>query len=358
MRYEPVIHIGSREISPTAASYFIADIASNHDGDLERAKALIHIAKEAGADAVKFQHFKADKIVSDQGFRDLGDQMSHQAKWDKPVFEIYRQYECKRDWNMTLVETARLAEIDFLTTPYDIEAVELLDEHLPAYKIGSGDITWTDFLPLVAARGKPMLLASGAACMADVERAVDAILAVNRQLVLMQCNTNYTGSLENFHHVNLRVIQTYAIRYPGMLLGLSDHTPGHATALGAIALGARVIEKHLTDDNHRSGPDHPFSMNPTSWRDMIDRARELEAALGSGIKNIEANERETVILQQRCLRLIKDLPKGHRLTETDLEALRPAPPGALKPYERHLATGRRLKETLARGHAVSTADLE
>lgn len=358
MRYAPLIHIGKREISPTAATYFIADIASNHDGDLERAKALIHIAKEAGADAVKFQHFKAEKIVSDQGFRDLGGQMSHQAQWGKPVFEIYRQYECNRSWNMALVETARTAGIDFLTTPYDSEAVELLDAHLPAYKIGSGDITWTDFLPLVAARGKPVLLASGAADMADVERAVDAILAVNRQLVLMQCNTNYTGSLENFHHVNLRVIQSYAIRYPGMLLGLSDHTPGHATVLGAIALGARVIEKHLTDDNHRSGPDHPFSMNPASWRDMIDRSRELEAALGSGIKRVEDNERETVVLQQRCLRLVKDLPQGHRLSASDLEALRPAPAGALKPYEMHLATGRCLKKALARGHALTAGDLE
>lgn len=358
MRYAPLIHIGRREISPTAPTYFIADIASNHDGDLERAKALIHVAKTAGADAVKFQHFKAEKIVSDRGFRDLGGQFSHQAKWGKPVFEVYRQYECHRDWNQALVDTAREAGIDFLTTPYDSEAVEQLDPCLPAYKIGSGDITWIDFLTLVAARRKPVMLATGAADMTDVERAVDAILAVNPQLVLMQCNTNYTGSLENFHHVNLRVLQTYAIRYPGMLLGLSDHTPGHATVLGAIALGARVIEKHLTDDNNRDGPDHPFSMNPITWRDMIDRSRELEAALGTGIKVVEGNERETVVLQQRSLRLVADQPAGHVLTATDLEALRPAPESALKPWQRELAIGRRLNHALSQGQAITLDDLE
>lgn len=358
MRYAPVIHIGTREISPIAPTYFIADIASNHDGDLERAKALIHIAKDAGADAVKFQHFRAEKIVSDRGFADLGGQFSHQAKWGKPVFEIYQQYECNRDWNMALVETAKAAGIDFLTTPYDYEAVELLDPYLSAYKIGSGDITWTDFLALVARRNKPLLLASGASTIANIERAVDVILAINPQLVLMQCNTNYTGSPENFNYINLRVIQTYAIRYPGLLLGLSDHTPGHATVLGAIALGARVVEKHLTDDNDRVGPDHLFSMNPRNWRDMIDRSRELEAALGSGIKNVEPNERETVILQQRSLHLARDLPAGHILGISDLEALRPAPPDALKPYEVNIAIGRQLKRPLPRGHAIILDDLE
>lgn len=358
MRYHPVITIHQRELSLTAPSYFIADLAANHDGDLERAKDLIYLAKEAGADAAKFQHFKAEKIVSDKGFRDLGGQQSHQAKWGKPVFDVYRQYECPRDWTQTLVETAQKAGIDFFTSPYDEEAVELLDPVLPAYKIGSGDITWTAFISFIAQRQKPVLLATGAASMADVERAVEAILAVNPRCVLMQCNTNYTGSLENFHHVNLRVLQTYAIRYPGMLLGLSDHTPGHATVLGAIALGARVIEKHFTDDNARTGPDHPFSMNPASWREMMDRARELEAALGTGIKIVEENERQTVVLQQRCLRLVRDLPAGHTLTAQDLEALRPAPPGSFKPYELAQSLGKTLRVARPQGHALYPTDLE
>ena len=123
---------------------------------------------------------------------------------------------------------------------------------------------------MIAQKGKPVLLATGAATMEDVERAVATVLAYNRKLVLLQCNTNYTGSLENFRFINLRVLETYTIRYPHMVLGLSDHTPGHSAVLGAIALGARVIEKHFTDDNRRIGPDHSFAMNPRTWREMID----------------------------------------------------------------------------------------
>ena len=358
MQYDGSVRINGREIAIDQPAYFVADIAANHDGDLERAKDLIWLAREAGADAAKFQHFRAEKIVSDVGFRNLGAMLGHQAKWDKPVFEIYRQYECRRDWTRALIETAREAGIDFLTTPYDIEAVDQLDADLPAYKIGSGDITWTDFVAYVARRGKPLMLATGASRIEDVERAVAAVLPHNRQIVLMQCNTNYTGSLENFRHINLRVLQAYALKYPGMVLGLSDHSPGHASVLGAVALGARVIEKHFTDDSRRVGPDHAFSMQPGSWRDMVDRSRELEAALGDGVKRIEDNERQTVVLQQRCLRLVRDLPAGAVLAEGDLEALRPAPAQALRPYELPAAIGRRLAVPRVRGEALTLDDLE
>lgn len=357
MRYDSAIRVGKRDISIESPVYFIADIASNHDGDLERAKSLIFVAKEAGADAVKFQHFKANRIVSDYGFRHLGGQFSHQATWGKPVFEIYRQYECNREWNLELAQTAAVAGVDFMTTPYDYEAVAMLGAHVPAFKIGSGDITWIDFVRHIARQGKPVMLATGASSMADVERAVDAILDSNRQLVLMQCNTNYTGSLENFRHVNLRVLKTYANRYPDLVLGLSDHTPGHATVLGAVALGARVVEKHLTDDNRRVGPDHAFSMNPVTWWEMVERCRELEAALGDGTKRVEANEADTVVLQRRCLRMARDMAQGAEITDGDLECLRPAPHGAIEPYRQTDFFGRRLNKNKAAGDALYEEDV-
>lgn len=358
MQYDSSVFIHGREIAIDRPSYFVADIAANHDGDLERAKALIWLAKEAGADAAKFQHFRAEKIVSDVGFRKLGSQLGHQASWKKPVFEIYRDYECNRDWNLALIETAQKAGIDFLTTPYDTEAVDILDLHLPAYKIGSGDITWTDFVEYVAQRGKPLMLATGASNIDDVERGVAAVLKHNRQLVLMQCNTNYTGSLENFRFINLRVLQAYALKYPGMLLGLSDHSPGHAAVLGAVAFGARVIEKHFTDDVSRVGPDHAFSMTPATWREMVERSRELEAALGDGVKRVEQNERQTAVLQQRCLRFTRDIPAGTILAASDLEALRPAPADAMRPYEMAEAVGRRLTVSRGQGEALLYNDLE
>jgi len=128
----------------------------------------------------------------------------------------------------------------------------------------------------------------------------------------MQCNTNYTASLENFDHIHLNVLKTYAALYPDVVLGLSDHTSGHATVLGAITLGARAIEKHFTDDNSRIGPDHPFSMDPIAWREMVDRTRELERALGSPNKRVANNESETVVVQQRCLRAARDIKQGDR----------------------------------------------
>jgi N-acetylneuraminate synthase len=144
----------------------------------------------------------------------------------------------------------------------------------------------------------------------------------------MQCNTNYEGSVDNIHHVNLRVLTQYAQRYPDATLGLSDHTPGHVTVLGAVALGARVVEKHFTDDTSRVGPDHGFSMDPTTWRQMVEATRMLEAALGTEVKCVEDNELQTVVLQRRCVRAARDIAAGTVLTRADIEVLRPAPPEA------------------------------
>ena len=142
-----------------------------------------------------------------------------------------------------------------------------------------------------------------------------------------------------------------------MILGLSDHTSDHATVLGAVTLGARVIEKHFTDDNARVGPDHHFAMNPKSWREMVDRTRELELSLGDGVKRIEPNERDTVIIQRRCLRAKGDLAAGHVLAEDDLQPLRPCPPDALPPYEIDNIVGRTLAAPLKAGEHVKWTDL-
>lgn len=357
MKYDHHLTINGRRVGPGEPAYFVADIAANHDGDLARAKALIWACKEAGADAAKFQHFLARDIVSDRGFRELGARMSHQAKWSKPVFEIYEDYECSRDWNQALVETCREAGIDFMTTPYDSAAIEMFAGDVAAFKIGSGDITWIESVERIAAVGKPVLMATGASSMEDVERAVAAVLAHNPQLCLMQCNTNYTGELENFKYINLNVIKTFAAKYPDMVLGLSDHTPGHATVLGAVALGASVIEKHFTDDTSREGPDHPFSMSPEAWREMVARTRELEFAMGDGIKRVEDNEADTALVQRRCIRAKSDIAAGTVLTEDHLECLRPTPEGALPPYRLAELVGSKLQTTKEQGDAFYDNDL-
>ena len=327
------IQIGKHTIGENHPTYFIADISANHDGDLERAKYLIRLAKESGANAAKFQNFRAPQIVSDYGFKSMGGQVSHQAKWKKSVFEVYKDASIPFEWTPILKEECDKVGIDYFSSPYDFDAIDMLEPYVPAYKVGSGDITWLEALERIAYKGKPVILATGASDIGDVQRAVHAILAINPQLVLMQCNTNYTASLENFDHIHLRVLNTYQIMFPQVVLGLSDHTSRHATILGAVALGARVIEKHFTDDNTRIGPDHPFSMTPETWREMVDRTRELERALGSADKVIADNERDTVIVQRRCLRASRPILAGEVLTREMIDVLRPATPGAIMPYE-------------------------
>lgn len=345
--------IAGRKIGLSYPTYFIADIAANHDGSVARAKRLMFLAKKAGADAAKFQHFIAEKIVSDYGFASLRRKISHQAKWKKSVFKIYREASVPWEWTPQLADYARKIRIDFFSAPYDLGAIDMLDSYVPAYKIGSGDINWLESLEKIAKKKKPILLATGAATIRDVEYAVKHILKFNKKLCLMQCNTNYTGNLDNFKYINLNVLKTYAKKFPRLVLGLSDHTPGHATVLGAVALGARVIEKHFTDDRSRIGPDHIFSLDPSSWREMVDRVRELEQAMGDGTKWIEENEKETVIIQRRCCRAARDLKSGKILERYDIDILRPARPGSFRPDELNKIIGKRLRKFVPQGEALN-----
>jgi sialic acid synthase SpsE len=349
--------LGRRRVGLDEPTYFVADIAANHDGDLDRARLLIRMAAEAGADAAKFQHFSAASIVSGPGFDDLGGQVSHQSSWRKPVVEVYRDAELPLAWTAELRGACDDAGIDFMTAPYDLAFVPELSAHVVAWKVGSGDITWHEEIEVLAADGKPVLIATGASDMDEVRAAVAVARKHNDELVLMQCNTNYTGDRENLRHVALNVLRTYAAEFPDLVLGLSDHTPGHVTVLGAVTLGARVIEKHFTDDVDREGPDHRFSMDQASWAEMVDRVRDLEAALGPAEKVVMPNEYETVVLQRRAVRAAVALPEGHNLTAADLSVLRPCPVDALPPHRVDEVLGRRTVRPIAEGDVVRLEDV-
>ena len=356
--FESTLKIGNKTIGGESPTYFIADIAANHDGDLERAKALIYLCAEAGADAAKFQHFTADTIVSDRGFRALGGEQSHQSSWKKSVFEVYEEASVSLDWTQSLKETCDSAGVAFFTSPYSIALVDHIDPFVPAYKIGSGDITWTAMVEYIASKGKPYILASGASTLDEVNRAVMAAGRINPQLCLMQCNTNYTASLENFRYIQLKVLSTYRSMYPDLVLGLSDHTPGHTTVLGAVTLGARMVEKHFTDDVTRAGPDHKFSMDPASWKAMVEATRELENALGTGVKVVEANEAQTVVVQRRAVRARTALLAGAVVVESQLEVLRPCPADAIAPYQLADVVGRTLRREVPAGEHLRWIDFE
>jgi len=358
LKPDSCLNIDGKQIGCDAPTYFIADIAANHDGDIQRAISLIHLAAEAGADAAKFQHFKADTIVSDWGFKSLGEQQSHQAKWGKSVFEVYQDASVDIGWTPHLKKACDEAGITFFTSPYAMDLVDAVDPYVPAYKIGSGDITWLEIIEHIARKNKPYILATGASSMDDVKRAVDVALKINPQLALLQCNTNYTASLENFKYIQLNVLSTYREMYPDFVLGLSDHTPGHTTVLGAVALGARIIEKHFTDDTTRVGPDHAFSMDPANWQEMVDRTRELEESLGTDVKKVEDNELETAVLQRRSIRLKSGLPQGSILTHESLTVLRPCPEDALPPHEINKVIGKRLRQSVKAGDHLRWSDIE
>lgn len=351
------IRIGNRLVGNGHPTYFIADLAANHDGDLARAKLLIRLAGEAGADAAKFQNFRAPKIVSDYGFKHMDSRVSHQASWKKSVFEVYQGASIPFEWTPVLKEECAKAGIEYFTSPYDFEAIDHVTPFVPAFKVGSGEIDWIEALERMASKGKPIILATGASEIADVQRAVHAILRLNPDLVLMQCNTNYTASPDNYDHIHLNVLKTYAVMFPNVVLGLSDHTHGNATVLGAVALGARVIERHFTDDNGREGPDHKFALNPLDWAHMVEETRQLERALGSPDKFIAGNEQETKVVQRRCLRAATEIGSGEVLTREMIDVLRPATPGAIKPHELAAVVGTRALKVIAKGAELRWTDL-
>ena len=347
----PTFNIGARRVGDREPVYFVADISANHDGDLERACALIHLAAESGADAAKFQNFRAEKIVSGAGFSVLGAQIAHQSGWKKSVTEVYRGASLPWEWTERLKRECDRARIEYFSTPYDLEAVDMLDPWVSVYKIGSGDITWLELLRAVARKGKPVLLATGASDAVDVHRGLREIRKYEQRVCLMQCNTNYAGR-GNFSFINLNVLRSFALMYPDAVLGLSDHTHGHITVLGAVALGAKVIEKHFTDDPGREGPDHSFSMSPQAWREMVDRTREMECALGSAAKEVAGNERDTYVVQRRCVRAATNLAAGTVLTRDMLTVLRPAPGGSIPPYDLDQVLGRIIRLPLPDGDAL------
>ena len=349
--YDKELFIEKRRLAIDEEPYFIADVGANHDGSLDRAFKLIELAKESGADAVKFQNFIASKIVSKYGFENLNSNSTHQSGWKKSVYETYEDASISQEWTKSIVEKCAETDITYFTSPYDFGSVDHVEEFLDVYKIGSGDITWLEILEYIAKKNKTVLLASGAASMEDVNRAVGTILSHNPRLCLMQCNTNYSTDSNKSSFANLNVLRQFSKEYPGMVLGLSDHSMNPATVVASISLGARVFEKHFTDDNDRDGPDHKFAVNPESWKEMVFLSKEAFYSLGTGSKIIEKNEIDSRIVQQRCVRAKFDIKKGEIISRDHLDVLRPCPDNAIRPYDIDLLIGKKAAKDIEAGDA-------
>lgn len=315
------IKIGNRFIGHGHPTYIIAEIGANFDRDIDKAKRLIDAAKKCGADCAKFQTFSTPKIVSEGGFSLMKLEGVH-GSWGRTVSEVFKDAEFPREWHQEISDYCKNIGIDFSTSPYDVEAVHLcMKLDVPFIKIGSGEITWLEMLDFIGRTGKPLMLATGDATMAEIDEAVRTIEATgNQNLVLMQCITNYPSKIDS---ANVNVLKTYQSAFD-ILTGYSDHSPGPVVALASVVLGGCVLEKHFTLDKTDKGPDHPHSMNPVEFKLMVDYVREIERAMGSTRKEVVAEEGETVYVQRRCLYAKNDLNAGQIVQESDIDVLRPA----------------------------------
>lgn len=356
------VFIGKREVGPGHPAYIIAEIGSNFDGSLARAKKLAKLCKEAGADAYKIQNFLAPKIVSDQGFKNL--KRGYQSKWKESVVEVYRKAEFPRAWVKELAAYCKKIGIDFISSAWDTEAVDLLERvGVLAHKIGSGEVDNLEFIRYVAKTGKPIILSTGTASMAEVERAVKTVRKTgNNKLILLQCVVNYPSSIKE---ANLNAMVTLGKKF-GVPVGYSDHSIGKdggsddpldglTVPLGTIALGGCVVEKHVTDDRRRKGPDHPFAMTIEDLRRMVQGARAMESALGDGVKRRMPSEKDTAVIMRRGLFAARDIKKGEKLTRSMVEMLRPAV--GLRPPTLSVVLGKKARRTIAAGQPIHAMDI-
>ncbi len=295
--------------------YIIAEAGVNHNGSFELACKLIDEAKKAKADAVKFQTFKTEKILTQSAF--MADYQKTNTGSDISQFEMVKRLEFSFEKFKALKSYAEGAGIAFLSTPDDEESLDFLSDtlDLPLIKIGSGEITNLPFLRKIANKQKPIILSTGMSTLGEVERSVRAIQSRNsKKLVLLHCTTNYPCSPEE---VNLRAMLTLKQAF-SLDVGYSDHTLGSEISIAAVALGAKFIEKHLTLSHNLSGPDHAASMEPQQFSEMTRQIRATERALGNGIKWPNPSEEIIKSSVRRRVVAASNLPAGHQLTISDL----------------------------------------
>jgi sialic acid synthase len=340
------------EIDDGGDVYVIAEIGHNHQGDVEQAKQLVHAAKECGCNAVKLQK-RSNRTLYTREFYDQP--YDNEFSFGRTYGEHREALELGPGAYLELRDYAREQGIALFATAFDFESVDFLAElDLPAFKLASGDLKNSPLQRRVASFGKPIFLSTGGGTIEDVERAVETILPLNEQLCVLQCTAAYPAAAED---LNLNVITTLRERFPGLVVGLSDHQNGIAMALVAYMLGARVIEKHFTLDHALKGTDHAFSLMPDGMRRLVRDLRRAPAALGDGEKRPLPVERKPLEKMGKKLVASRDLDVGHVLAAEDIAIKSPAD-GGLPPYELDRLVGRRLRRPVAFEDFLTFDDVE
>lgn len=346
-----VIDIGGRAVGDRQSCFVIAEAGSNHNGNLEQAKALVRLAADAGADAVKFQTFRADKLY----IRTAGE--SDYLQLNRSIYDVIAAMEMPYQWLPLLADEAARHGLLFLSTPFDEESADELDRYVPAFKLASYELTHLPLVRHVAKKNKPLIISTGTANLDEVRETVDAVRAAgNTQLILLQCTASYPAPLDS---LNLRAMVTMQEEFD-VPVGLSDHSRDPILApVAAVALGACVIEKHFTFSNVLPGPDHKFALEPSELRQMIARVRDCEAVLGTGIKTTMDVEVELRAFARRSIFTLHEISAGEVFTRENVAVLRAGKAAhGLSPGAFDTVLGKRARRDLAADVALTTIDFE
>ncbi|MBE9528277.1 MAG: N-acetylneuraminate synthase family protein [Proteobacteria bacterium] len=343
--------IAGRSVGTGEPVYIIAEVGSNHDGSIERAKELITAAKSTGADAVKFQSFTAEGLFNPMRPKDGA---NPDGEWEPhPAYPVIERLTLPAEWHGELKEFARNEGIDFLSAPFDTDRAVLLNElGVPAFKIASGEVTNEPLLRTVASFKKPVILSTGASYMSEVERAVEVMEeAGSGEIALLHCVALYPP---RYDECNIRSVKTLAERF-NCPVGLSDHTPGAMVPVAAVTLGASIVEKHITLDKSLDGPDHPYAMEVDEFAAMVTDIRNLEIALGSGVKEPSEGEMGERVGARRALYAAVDIKKGETIRAEQIKVVRHC--YGLAPGELNATVGRSAKADIAKDRPLTSENV-
>ena len=342
--------IGDRQIGPDEPTFIIAEAGSNHNGSLDTAKELIDVAADAGADAVKFQTFRAKNMyVEDSGSAEYLDD-------DRSIYEIIESMEMPYEWIPELHDYCREQGVYFMSTPFDEHSADELEPYVPAFKIASYTMSHHPFLEHLSAKGKPILMSTGAHDLSEVREAVEVFRTAEfSDLALLQCVAAYPTPLES---INVNVVRTLHEEFAAVT-GLSDHTLDPVTApSAAVALGASVVEKHYTLDKSMEGPDHEFALEPDELDEMVDAIRKTEKVLGDGAVGVLEAEEELHEIARRRIHAARDIEEGEVISEDNVEILRSGKrKKGLEPKHYGKLLGKKVEKPIKKGEGIRQEDV-
>ena len=339
-----MIKIEDRLISNDSPTFIVAEVGANHNGDLELAKKSIDAAALCGVDAVKFQTYTTEELLSNKNgiviYGKKGKEVS------ETVEEMFDRVTLKREFHKEIYDYAKSKGLICFSTPFSVKGVSFLEElDNPIYKIASSDINYVDMLEVIGATKKPVFLSTGKCTLSDMDMAIELLQkSGTTDLCLLHCVANYPSKMEN---MNLNVIKTLKQMYPECIIGFSDHSLGITASLGAICFGAKIIEKHFTIDKNLEGPDHWFSMDPVDMKNLVIGIRNLELAFGTQRKFLSQNEVPEKHWATRSLHINKDLKVGDIIKKEDLDMLRPG--YGISPFDKDKVIGMRLEKNIKKG---------